>query len=68
MSGPLLIDSALIRGLHLGSEDKKIRHRNVGRYIGAEMTERGWLVEIAQIANSARQWRELFGNEIPDDL
>ena len=63
-----MIDSALIRGLHLNSEDKKILHRNAGRYVGAEMTERGWVVDITQIANSAKEWREQFGNEPPDDI
>ncbi len=63
-----MIDSALIKELHLSGADKKILHRNVGRYIGAEMTERGWLVDITQLANSVKQWREQFGDEKADDI
>lgn len=63
-----MIDSYLIKELHLSSADKKILHRNAGRYVGAEMTERGWAVEITQIANSARQWRGEFGDDKPDDI
>jgi hypothetical protein len=65
---PIRINSTLIQALHLTGEDKKILHRNAGRYVGGEMTERGWVVDITQLANSAKQWREQFGDEKQDDI
>lgn len=59
---PVLITAALIQQLHyLPSPDRQVLHRNKGRYVGAEWTERGWLVDLCQIADTAAQWRHRYG-------
>jgi len=58
------ITPAFVRQLSsLPSADRQVLHRNLGRYVGAEWTERGWFIEPGQLqlADSPAQWQALHG-------
>ena len=61
---PVKITSELIQGLHLPGADKQVLHRNRGHYVGAERTERGWLVLPGRlcIAQTEAQWHARYGS------
>ena len=65
---PLQITAAVLQNAHyLPAAVRYVLRLNLGRYVGAEWSERGWVIyaENLCLANSAAQWRARYAGPTP---
>lgn len=63
----LRLTDDLIRTSNLDSATKKVLYRNIGRFIAAEDTERGWIFWLQTLADTEKaardKWEKASKNE-----
>ncbi len=56
----LRLNDELIRSSNLDSATKQVLYRNIGRFIAAEASERGWLFLLETLADTEKAARAIW--------
>ena len=65
---PLQITATVLRNAHyLPAAVRYVLRLNLGRYVGAEWSERGWFIDAENLclADSAAAWRARYAGPTP---
>jgi hypothetical protein len=56
----LRLNDELIRSSNLDSATKQVLYRNIGRFIAAESTERGWVFFLETLSDTEKAARDTW--------